>query len=235
MSQRLFNVAKIGLTLDDYGAKIEKRRSGEVKVIELTLRVQPFDSKLARAIDDGVGGDSNVRTTLFKSSENAEPKPHLRRVNFELGCPRQNLIIYASPDTVESRMSFQQVKISGTYARVEKGIDGYAWVFRATYGPVGRAELEYIHEWKDGQRFITFEASEPDLEFEAVGDDEVDESATDADEKARQAAPIWEGEGEAPPAAREKNREVGARQRLHSHQGGKGRRKTDKPNGRARA
>jgi hypothetical protein len=66
VSQRLFSVPKVGLFLDSYKPAIEKRRGEEVKVIQMTLRLQPFDGKLARAIDDGVGEDSNVKVTLFK-------------------------------------------------------------------------------------------------------------------------------------------------------------------------
>jgi len=193
MSQRLFTVAKVGLFLDSYRTSIEKRRGEEVKVLQLTMRVQPFDAKLATAIDDGVGEESNVRATLFKLNH-PDPKPHLDRVAFALGCPRQNLDVYASPDTADARLRFEQVKISGTYARTEKGVNDYAFVFKGTFGPVSRAEQEFIHEWFLSQRFVTFEEAEPglfdDVEVEDDGEDEI----TDADEKARQAPqpPMWD-------------------------------------------
>lgn len=192
MPQRLFKVSKVGLFLDNYVPSMEKRKGGEVKVLTLTLRCQPFDSKLALAIDDGVGEGSNVRPTLFQLSH-PDPKPHLQRVNFALGCPRQNLTIFASPDTAESRIMLDQVRISGTYARTEKNVNGYAFVFKASYGPVGRTEQEYIHEWMLTQRFVTFEESEPGLDYDVDDDDE-----TDADEKAREVVsrppPMWNDE-----------------------------------------
>jgi hypothetical protein len=166
MSQRLFTVPKIGLFLDSYAPSIEKRKGGEeVKILTLTLRLQPFDSKLAAAIDDGLSNDAGVKTALFKLT-NGEPKPHLRRIDFNLACPRQNLVIFASSDTVQSRITLEHAKISGTYARTQKDINGYAFVFKAALGPVGRGEQEYIHEWLLGQRFVTFEEAEPSINFE---------------------------------------------------------------------
>jgi len=129
-----------------------------------------------------------------------DPKPHLQRVNFSLGCPRQNLHIFASPDTEEARLMLDQCRISGTCARTEKNVNGYAFVFKASYGPVGRTEQEYIHEWMLTQPFVTFEESEPSLEFEEDGGDDSDE-LTDADEKARRPAPMWEDGDEQPAAA----------------------------------
>ena len=217
MTQRLFNVPKVGLFLDKYIPSMEKRRDGEVKIFTLTLRVQPFDAKLALSIDDGVGEDSNVRPTLFMMGH-PDPKPHLQRVNFSIGCPRQNMAIFASSDTAEARILFQQVRIGGTYARTEKNVNGYAFVFQASLGPVSRQEQEYIHEWMLSQRFVTFEESEPSLEFEADGSDE--DEGTDADQKAQQPidgrAPMWDDEPPAPSKA--KPGTARANRKLHSHQ-----------------
>lgn len=222
MSQRLFSVPKVGLFLDSYRPAIEKRRGEETKVLQLTLRVQPFDAKLATAIDDGVGEDSNVRATLFKLGH-PDPKPHLDRVDFALGCPRQNLTIYASPDTQDARIQLQQVKIAGTYARTEKGINDYGFVFKATFGPVGRDEQEYIHEWYLSQRFVSFEEAEPLMEFEDDGDADL----VEADEKAREVidgrsrpAPMWE-DGDEQPAPKSKPKRDGVNRKLHSHAAGK--------------
>jgi hypothetical protein len=219
MSQRLFKVGKVSVFLDGYSPHLEKRKgSGEVKVLTLTCRVQPMDAKLAQAVDDGVGGDSNVRPTLFRLND-AEAKPHLKRVNFELGCGRQNLVLYASTDTVESRMALLQAKISGVYARTQKNINGFAFIFKATFGPVDRVQQEYVHEWMLTQRAVTFEEAEPMLEMESDGDDK---GESEADVKAQRPAPMWDDDAEdgtaVPPAAEDANRETGARQRIHSHQ-----------------
>lgn len=195
MSQRLFVTKKVLAFLDDYKPLMEKRKSGEVKVLKLTLRVQPMDSKLAQSIDDGVGGDSNVRPTLFKMND-AEPKPHLRRVNFELGCTRQNLVIYASSDTVDSRMALLQAKIGGIYARTQKNVSGFAFIFNASVGPVSRQEQEFIHEWLLSQRAVTFEESEPLLDMEDDGEDDDSGDETEQDIKAQRPAPMWDEAGE---------------------------------------
>lgn len=172
MSQSLFSIGKVGLFLDAYQPGIEKRRDEDVAVLKLTLRVQPFDSKLATAIDDGLGGDTAVRAALFKLNH-PDPKPHLERLEFSLGCPRQTLSVYAAPDAPEARIAFTQAKITGTYARTQKDENGFAFVLKATFGPVGRDELEFVHAWYRTQRFVTFEASEPAL-WDEPDDDEAD-------------------------------------------------------------
>lgn len=213
MSQTLFSVAKVGLFLDAYVPGVEKRRGGDVKILTLTLRVQPFDAKLATSIDDGLENESGVRTGLFKLNH-PDPKPHITRMNFNLGCPRQNLIIFASPDTEKASLVLAQAKITGTYARTQKDLDGYAFIFKASVGPVGREEQEFIHEWLLTQRFITFEESEPSLDFdyeaEVVDDDEA------AGELQARPAPMWddaETESTLTPAERatDKVRHIGRR------------------------
>lgn len=171
--QRLFSVPKVGLFLDGFGPGIEKRRDETVKIIKATFRVQPFDAKLATSIDDGLSDNSGVRASLFKLSS-VEPKPHIERLNFGLSCPRQNMEIFASPDTDESRIALLQVKIGGVYARTQKDIDGYAFVFTGSFGPLDRATLEFLQHWYQSQQFVTFTESEPSMEFsqEEVDDDD---------------------------------------------------------------
>lgn len=225
--QRLFNVGKIGCFVDDYGPGVEKRRGEEVSVLTLSLRIQPFDAKLASALDAGVGGDSNIKATIF-SMNSGEPKPAFTRHDFSLGLPRQNLTIFASPDTTEARLVLEQAKITGTYVRTQKDMNALALVLKATFGPVGRAELEYIHAAHRTQRFITFSEAEPILDLESDGDDD-DEDLTDADEKARAQLPppMFETDKSGKPieAAADKpkrrSKVESINRPLHSHQKGK--------------
>lgn len=233
MSQRLFNVKKVGLFLDSYSPGIEKRKGEEVKVVKMNFRVAPFDAKLATAVDDGVGEESNLRATLFKLSH-PDPKPHLDRVAFSLGCARQNMHVFASPDTQDARLMFDQVRISKVYARTQKDSNGYVLCFTGTHGPVGRDELEFIHDYFLSQRFVTFEEAEPGLEFEADPDDD---EGSDADVKARTAIdgrvppPMWEDDEPAPSTAKPATER--AHRKLHSHQSKK--KVAGKPKGRRRA
>jgi hypothetical protein len=94
MMHRLFDAGKVPLTCDAIAHTTEKRKDGEVKVIALTLRVQPFDATLASALHP------DVRATLFKQGK--DPFPHLARVNFELGVPRQALDIFTTPETAKA-------------------------------------------------------------------------------------------------------------------------------------
>lgn len=79
MPQRLFNTGKIGAFVDTYSPGVEKRRGETASVLTVKFRVQPFDAKLASALDAGVGGDSNIRPTVFTLTGNADPKPNFTR------------------------------------------------------------------------------------------------------------------------------------------------------------
>jgi len=174
MPFKLFDVAKIGCYCEAITHTTEKRKDGEVKVIQLSLRVQPFDAKLATALHP------DVRNTLFKLSY-PDPQPHIARVNFLLGVPRQDLDCFATSETATPTRRLEHVKISGLYARSTSGMQGYALVFKATFGPVTDAELGYCEAWRSGMKFVNFqEAEASDLFF--------DESEEDDDEDTGQQA-----------------------------------------------
>jgi hypothetical protein len=196
MSQRLFSVHKVGAFVDTYSPGLEKRRGEDVSVLRVKFRVQPFDAKLASALDAGVGGDSNIRPTVF-SLNTTDPKPNFTRHDFKLKIERQNLHLFASSDTTDARVVLDQAKIAGCYVRTQKDMNALALVFTATFGPVGRDQLELVHSLHRSQTFITFEEAEPLLGGE--GDD--DDDTTDADEKARRPAntpppPMWADEAD---------------------------------------
>lgn len=157
---KLFETGKVGLFLDDFGPSTEKRKSGEVEVITLTLRCQPFTSQLASSMDQ------KVRGTLFMLGGNAEPRKEIEGVSFHLPLTRQIMTMFASSDTAKASIAFDQVKVLSVKARTERGIDGYACVIKASLGPVSKNELEYINGWYKTQRSVTFEQAEPDLDYE---------------------------------------------------------------------
>jgi hypothetical protein len=142
--------------LDQIAHGVEDREGEEVKIITVRLRVQPFEADLARALP------GLVRATLFKLNH-PEPQPHLKRVDFTLGVPRQRLEVYAAPDTSKPAIVFDQVLIAATYARTEKNVDGFAFIWKGSFGPVGRRDLEFLHDWLLGQRFVTTTEAEPGL------------------------------------------------------------------------
>lgn len=193
MSQRLFNIGKVGLFVDAVALGKEKRKNGEEStVLKVTLRCEPFTRELAAAIDEGLGGDHNVLGSVFKL-HSPEPKPHIERVALSLDCPRQRLDLYASPDTDSSRLCFDQVKIGGFYVRTQKDSAAIAAVFTASFGPFGRDEMEACAQYFRAQAFITFSEAEPSLAF---GDDE---DADDDQPIAPAVPPMWdEGEAAAP-------------------------------------
>lgn len=157
---KLFDTGKVGMFLDDFGPSTEKRKSGEVEVIVLTLRVQPFTAQLASSMDQ------KVRAALFMLGGNAEPKKEIEAATFHLPFERQAMQVFASSDTVRPSILFDQVKIQSVKARIERGVDGFACVIKAAVGPVSRDELEYINGWYKTQRAVSFAEAEPDLEYD---------------------------------------------------------------------
>lgn len=203
---KLFEIAKVGCYCDGVAHALEKRRGEDVKVLTLTLRVSPFDSRLATTMPDG------VKPTLFKLNS-GDPKETLRRADFALGLDRQLVTVFAAPDTADASMALHQVKIHGTYARAQKDRNGYDFVFRATLGPVGKEELEFVQSWLLSQRFCSFTEDEPLLDLDDDADD--GEEGTDADVKAARPAPMWDEEQAAPAKPKKSRRN---HRPLHSHQ-----------------
>lgn len=197
---KLFSVAKVGLFLDTITHSTEPRQDQEVKIVTLALRVHPFDAKLAAAIAQP------VRAALFNLN-NPEPKTELRRVEFALGVPRQNLHIFAAPDAPTARLMLAQVRISGTFARTQKDVNGYAFCFKASFGPADRQELEFVQDWHLSQRFVTFDEAEPNM-WDSADEDE----GTEEDQKARLPAPMFETDADGKPTGDEREQRP-----LHSH------------------
>lgn len=182
---KLFEVAKVGMFLDNISHSVEVRSGDEVKIVTLTLRIQPLDAKLAQAIEGA------VRLTLFKLNT-PDAWAHLKRVEFRLGVPRQQLIVFAAPDTRKPSIVFDQAKIVSTVARTQKDVDGYAFVWKTSFGPVGKLELEYLQDWLLGQRFVTTDAAEPGLFPDDDDDHELDEEPA-----ATRPAPMFDDDGDA--------------------------------------
>lgn len=160
---RLFDEDRIGCYLDHIGHRVEKASDGEPRaMIDLTLRVQPFTPELAGAFDP------DVRALLFTLSD-ATPKPKIKSLAFKLTIPRQLIEICAAPDVTLGSLALSEVEISDVRARTEKGVDGYALVFAASFEHTNSAELEYVCDWLTGQRFLTFTSQQRTLDFEAAG------------------------------------------------------------------
>jgi hypothetical protein len=166
---RFFDDDGIGCYLDDIGHRVEKTKDGnsEHRVVDLTLRVQPFDAELAGSLDP------DVRALLFTMGDGT-PKPKLKAATFALTVPLQQLAIRLVPELPE-RVLFDACTIRGVRARTQKDLDGFALVFRVSYGPASPADLLYVTDWLTQQRFVTFHPQQPALDF--AGKAEPDEPA----------------------------------------------------------
>ena len=221
--QNFFDGLKVGVWLDGVTPGQEKRKSGETKIVTLSCRVAPFTPELATASDDRPQAKHQIKPLLYTLNE-AEPKNIVDRIGFKLGMPRQRVLLFASSDTVVESLALQDVRISGVSVRGSKDGGGYVLTFRASFGPVGRHELEYLHDWYLGQRFARFDEAAPSLEFDA---DATDEQPSDADEKARESMPAMEwdddgtGSGKPADAPSVIEQEVGQRHTLHTGRAGR--------------
>lgn len=163
-AMRLFDEDGVGCYLDAIGHRVVKATNGiaEHKVVDLTLRVQPFTPELAVALDP------DVRALLFSMTD-ATPKPKIRKLDFALTVPRQQLAIAAMPDLPE-RILFADCAVGRVRARTDKAADGFALVFTVSYGPASSRDLEYVTDWLMQQRFVTFQPQQPALDFAAAPD-----------------------------------------------------------------
>lgn len=157
---RLFDIDAVGCYLDAIGHRVEKTKDGkEIKMVDLTLRVQPLTAELATALDP------DVRALLFNIGD-ALPRQKLKAIHFALTVPKQQLTVSLLPE-LDARVVFDDCEIGDVRARTEKGVDGYGLVFYAAYGPASAADLEYVCEWLTQQRFVTFVEQQPALDFGA--------------------------------------------------------------------
>jgi len=158
---RFFDDDQIGCFLDDIGHRVEKAKNGttEHKVIDLTLRVQPFTAELAISLDP------DVRALLFTMGDST-PKPKLKAVTFALTIPPQQLTMRLAPELLDQIM-LEACTIRSVRARTQKDLDGFALIFGVSYGPASPADLAYVTEWLTQQRFVTFHPQQAVLDFGA--------------------------------------------------------------------
>lgn len=183
-TMRFFDHDKVGCYLDAIGHRVEKTKDGkEIKMVDLTLRVQPLTPELATSLDP------DVRTLLFNMGD-ALPRQKLKAIHFALTVPKQQLTVGVLPE-LDARVVFADCEVGDVRARTEKGVDGYALIFYAAYGPASPSDLEYICDWLTQQRFVTFEEQQPALNFEG-------RSGSDANADAPPAAPRARGPRRAP-------------------------------------
>lgn len=157
---RLFDVDKVGCYLDAIGHRVEKTKDGkEIKMVDLTLRVQPLTPELAVALDP------DVRALLFNLGD-ALPRQKLKAIHFALTVPKQQVTVSLLPE-LDARVVFDDCEVGDVRARTEKGVDGFGLVFYVSYGPASPSDLEYICDWLTQQRYVSFVEQQPALDFGA--------------------------------------------------------------------
>jgi len=140
---------KLPVFLDTISHRIEKTKDGEVKMTDLTLRVQPFQA------DDATAINHEMRALLW-TLNSAEQRKVIASIGFNLKPERQQIEVYVLPEMDDPNLALVDVDISGVRVACEKDVDGYKLVFYASFGPAGARELEYVQEWLGHQRFLSF-------------------------------------------------------------------------------
>lgn len=212
---RLFETAKTPVYCEGIAHRIERRKSGDVKVVDLTLKLDPFTAQLASALDQAEYGF--VKRLLFKLTDGS-PVRDLRSVDFRPPHDRQQLHCFASPDTKKASICLDQVKVTKLRARSQKDGDGWVLYLYVSFGPLGKTELEYVNAFYTEQRFVTFEPAEPSLDFEDPGDD--DDEDEDREARTERPAPMFDSEPDGEPIAAAADPEP-ARQLPPRHAGGR--------------
>ena len=204
-TMKLFTVGKVGCFCEAAGLSTETRRGEVVKIAVVTLRVEPFDHKLASAM-----GCDGVRPTLFKLNH-PDPNPILgTHIDLAVGVPRQILKVFEAPDVAKGSIAFDQARIYGVHALAQKDAKGFALRFKASFGPLSARELEFINGWRLSQKFVTFDEAEPGMFDEAPdGDDGDEEEAAAAGH-----TPMFDTEPDGKPLEETPER---AYRRPHSH------------------
>jgi len=173
---RFFDVPNVPCYLESVSFRAEKTPDQEITVADCAIRVQPLDAELAEALDP------ELRAELFAKS--GEPRPKVTLLGWRLPLAKQHLDCAVLADQA-SGGDFRLLDAEITQPRVRrtKDIDGFALVFYATVGPLGRDELEFlVLRWLRQQRFVTFTEAQGNLLDEAEADE------TDAPRRRRKKA-----------------------------------------------
>jgi hypothetical protein len=105
---------------------------------------------------------------------------HVAGLDFTLRLERQDIDIYASPDTTAASIRVEQVKVTNLRAKLEKGSNAYVCTFKLVFGPVSDRELAFTEAWRTTQRFLTFKESQPDLAYEEIGNGSDEDAGDDS-------------------------------------------------------
>jgi hypothetical protein len=162
----LFTVGKIPMYCEGITHRLENRKSGEVKVIDLALKITPFNAQLAAALDPDEYGF--VKRVLFKMND-GEPVVDLRAVEFRPPSDRQRVIADIAPDTDEGSICLEQVKVTKIRARASKDANGWTLYVHVSFGPVSAGELAFANEFYTGMRYLDWSAAEQSLDFAGEG------------------------------------------------------------------
>lgn len=156
---RLFSTDHVGCTLD----AIAHRVKDEAKLVDLTLRIEPFTPALAAALDP------DVRRFLF-ALDDVAIRDKIRAVEFALAVPDQTLTVRIVPELAKGEVAFTDCAIDKIKAKKDKDKPEYLLTVRATVIAPTAKQLEFLQAWHTDQRFVSFHPADPELDL--AGDED---------------------------------------------------------------
>jgi hypothetical protein len=154
---RLFDTDHVGCWLDTIGHRVED----DVKVLDLTLRVEPFTPELAVSLD------SDVRSFLFNLS-NPTPRRKIHAMEFALPVDPQVVTVRLVPELATGELALDECTVAKVRAKRDDG--EFVLAFRLSLERPSSKQLEYVNAWHTEQRFLTFRPRDPELDFDADDD-----------------------------------------------------------------
>lgn len=145
--------------------KIEPRRMEkddlEIGLLEIELTVNPFTADLAKELDD------YVRRTLFTATD-AEVTRKLKSASFDLTIQPCRVEVRMAPDQEDESFSIPEAKILSVIARRGKKSSAWRLHVKMQCAPATEHQLAQIIDCYTKMRYLSFEATQPDL-FSEVG------------------------------------------------------------------
>ena len=153
---RLFDHDHLECWLDTIAHRVDK---DDVKVLDLTLRVEPFTAELATGIDE------DFRTLLF-SAKKPVPKPNIKSMEFIMPIAPQRLLVRVARDVAAGELALNDCAIDKIRAKRPKDKSEYLFTCRASLLRPSARELEFVIKWHTESRFVTFVELQADLAFD---------------------------------------------------------------------
>jgi hypothetical protein len=153
----------------DVGAKVERIRSEDTKLLRLKMRVAPFSAEQASELGPG------VRSKLYRLKD-GEPVDDVATVTFLVRTQPQNVKLFAAPDIEKPSVFLEGCRIGKRITvRRDKETPVYEATLTIDAGYPTAGDLLWLFQQFAGQVWLTFDQAQASLFDDAEGDTGDDE------------------------------------------------------------